>query len=153
MFDSNELSKVSQTTIMRYYSDKPGIGTTISLAAALVAFMASAHAQQLFTKPEWLPELGLGLTESYDDNLAGVSGHGLQPMQSWIGTVSPRIGFDLAPVFANQTVLQALSVKYAPDLYVFHDAAGIELRRPQIQYGHQGRRRRLFALAEQFISL
>ena len=45
-----------------------------------------------------MTELSLELKESYDDNLLGVSGDGMPKSYSWITTITPRIGLDLAPL-------------------------------------------------------
>ena len=73
-------------------------------------------------KPTWLTDLGLGTKESYDDNLLGVSGNGLTPKSSWITTISPKVGFNFAPLLDDQKkTLQTLSLIYAPDFNFFHD--------------------------------
>lgn len=72
-------------------------------------------------KPAWLTDLGLGTKESYDDNLLGVSGNGLTPKSSWITTISPKVGFNFAPLLGDQKILQTLSLTYAPDFNLFHD--------------------------------
>ena len=73
-------------------------------------------------KPAWLTDLSLGVKESYDDNLLLVSGNGLAPQSSWVTTVSPKIGFNFAPLLADQKSLQTLSLVYAPDFNVYHAA-------------------------------
>jgi opacity protein-like surface antigen len=72
-------------------------------------------------KPVWLTDLALGAKESYDDNLLGVSGHGLAPKSSWVSTVSPKVGFNFAPLLGNQKTLQTLSLIYSPDFNFYHD--------------------------------
>jgi len=74
-------------------------------------------------KPAWLTDLTLGVKESYDDNLLGVSGDGLKPQASWITTVSPKIGFNFAPLLGKKTALQTLSLTYAPDFNIYEDAS------------------------------
>ncbi len=92
------------------------------LAGASFLLVGGAGAQQLFSKPEWMPTLGLGFNESYDDNIYGVSGEGLQPKGPWISTISPRIGLDFAPLLGDRSALQSLAVSYSPDIVRFHDA-------------------------------
>ncbi|MDR3457673.1 MAG: hypothetical protein P4N60_09520 [Verrucomicrobiae bacterium] len=84
---------------------------------------ADAPAAKLSTawqKPVWLTELSLGVKESYDDNLLLVSGAGMKPIDSAVTTVSPKIGFNFAPLLGKQKVFQVLSVGYAPDLVTYH---------------------------------
>ena len=78
-----------------------------------------------FIKPAWLTDLSLGVKESYDDNVLLVSGAnpGLQPQSSWITTVSPKVGFNFAPLLGKQTTLQTFSIAYAPDFAIYHDAS------------------------------
>jgi opacity protein-like surface antigen len=73
-------------------------------------------------KPAWLTDLSLGVKESYDDNLLLVSGNGLAPQSSWVTTVSPKIGFNFAPLLGNQKTLQTLSLSYAPDFNIYENA-------------------------------
>jgi opacity protein-like surface antigen len=73
-------------------------------------------------KPVWLTDLSLGVKESYDDNLLLVSGNGLTPQSSWITTVSPKIGFNFAPLLGNQKTLQTLSLSYVPDFNIYQNA-------------------------------
>ena len=73
-------------------------------------------------KPAWLTDLSLGVKESYDDNLLLVSGNGLTPVSSWVTTVSPKIGFNFAPLLGDQKALQTLSLVYSPDFNVYHAA-------------------------------
>jgi opacity protein-like surface antigen len=95
---------------------------TVSLSGILTVCAATVQAQELFTKPAWLQELSLGVKESYDDNIFGVSGVGLQPKSSWISAVSPKIAFNFAPLLGSQSAFQSLSLSYAPDLVRFHEA-------------------------------
>src|ERR1017187_5227632 len=73
-------------------------------------------------KPVWLTDLSLGVKESYDDNVLEVSGNGLKPQSSWISSVSPKIGFNFAQLLGDQKILQTLSLSYAPDFFIYHDA-------------------------------
>ena len=58
----------------------------------------SGPSASVLNKPAWMTELSLELKESYDDNLLGVSGDGMPKSYSWITTITPRIGLDLAPL-------------------------------------------------------
>ena len=82
-----------------------------------IAFNSAA-----WQKPAWLTDLSLGVKESYDDNLLGVSGNGLAPQSSWITTVSPKVGFNFAPLLENQKALQTLSLSYTPDFNIYQNA-------------------------------
>ena len=73
-------------------------------------------------KPVWLTDLSLGVKESYDDNLLLVSGNGLAPQSSWVTTVSPKVGFNFAPLLGNQKTLQTLSLSYTPDFNIYQNA-------------------------------
>jgi len=97
-------------------------GRAVLLAGLNLLLVAVAPAQQLLTKPEWLPDLGIGFNESYDDNIYGYSGQGLQPKGSWVSTISPRIGFDFAPLFGSGSALTGLTLNYSPDIVRFHAA-------------------------------
>lgn len=90
-----------------------------------------------FKKPAWLTDLSVGVKQSYDDNvfLSGVSGQylpktytvppgsvaALKDISSWVTTVSPKIGVNLAPVLGVQN-LEVLSLNYAPDFANYYDA-------------------------------
>jgi hypothetical protein len=94
--------------------------------------------QSSFAKPSWLTDLSLEVKESYDDNLylSGVnpkylpasylvppgSGAALQDQSSLVTTVAPRIAVNFAPLLADQQIFQALSLAYAPEFVVFHEA-------------------------------
>jgi len=103
---------------MKTIDNKTGLATSFLLGTLLLG--SSARAQELFTKPAWLTDLSLGVSEGYDDNLLGVSGNGLQPKGSWFTTVSPKIAFNLAPLTGPQSPFQSLSLSYAPDLVTYH---------------------------------
>jgi hypothetical protein len=63
-------------------------------------------------------DLALGARESYDDNVLLVSGNGMAPKSSWVTTVSPKVGFNFAPLVGDQKTLQTLSLSYAPDFNI-----------------------------------
>jgi hypothetical protein len=98
----------------------------VSLAGIVFICAGSASAQELLNKPAWLPQLSLGVSETYDNNIYGVSGNGMPPEEAWITRVSPGIGFDFAPLLASQSPFQKLSLNYTPDFVFFalpHDKA------------------------------
>ena len=95
--------------------------------------MADANAE----KPAWLTDASLGVKESYDDNvfMSGVdpkyfpasyaapagSVVALKNRDSWVTTVSPKLGVNFAPFAEAPTNLPLLSLAYAPDFAVYHD--------------------------------
>jgi hypothetical protein len=107
---------------MENNGNKTYLTQVVLLTGIIISCAGTAQAQELLTKPIWMPELSLGVSESYDDNIFGVSGHGLAPQSSWITTISPKIGFDFAPLLGSQSPFQALSLSYTPDFVMFHEA-------------------------------
>jgi hypothetical protein len=95
-----------------------------------LAFLCSCvnplPAQVLTTvqKPAWLTDLSAGVKESHDDNVLLVDDKrpGMSPQSSWITTISPKVGFNFAPLLGRQKNLQMLSLVYAPDFAIYHDA-------------------------------
>ncbi len=105
------------------------IAGTTPLAFALCATVTGAEAPAAkpasadFKKPAWLTELSLGVKESWDSNVLGVNGDGaMEAQDSWVTTVSPKVGFNLLPLLSDQKVLQTLSFGYAPDFASYHNA-------------------------------
>ena len=114
---------------------------TSSLQLALTATMLAAGtspATAADLKPAWLTDLSAAVKESYDDNvfLAGAD-HGFLPggyavpqgsvaalkdHSSWVTTISPKLGVDLAPLLGGGETLRTLSLAYAPDFAIYHDA-------------------------------
>ena len=85
-----------------------------------------------WVKPCWLTDLSLGVRESYDSNvfLSGVDQNLVPPgtttiknRSSWVTTISPKVGFDFAPLLGKGSPVQVLSLGYAPDFVLFHDAS------------------------------
>jgi opacity protein-like surface antigen len=104
------------------------IAASTILPLASAAFAADAPAAAVSTdwqKPAWLTDLSAGVKESYDDNVLLVADKnpGLNPQASWITTISPKVGFNFAPLLGDQKTLQTLSLVYAPDFNIYHDAA------------------------------
>ena len=77
-----------------------------------------------FQKPDWLSDLSLGAKETYDDNVLLVADKtpGLRAQSSVVSTVSPKVGFNFAPVLGAAKTMQTLSLVYSPDFTVFHNA-------------------------------
>ena len=90
-------------------------------------------------KPAWLTDLSVGIREGYDDNVylggadkqylpakytvpagsvAAVEGH-----ESFVTTLSPKVGVDFAKGLGKQSILQVLSLSYAPDIVRYSDAS------------------------------
>ncbi len=65
-------------------------------------------------KPAWLTDLSLGLKESYDDNVLLVSGHGAKKIDSIVTTLSPKIGFNFAPLLDRQEAIQPPRFRLRP---------------------------------------
>ena len=105
--------------IMTNNMKKPRLFQTISFACILTFCAATARAQQILTKPEWLPQLSLGVTQSYDDNIFGVSGLGMPKQEAWITKISAGMGVEFVPLFGKQTVIQELLLNYTPDFVFF----------------------------------
>jgi hypothetical protein len=105
---------------MKNKLNKTHLVQTVLLAGIIIVLAGSAQAQELLTKPAWLPQLSLGVKESYDDNILGVSGNGMQPKGSWVTAISPAIGFNFAPLLGSQSPFQTLSLNYTPDFVVYH---------------------------------
>jgi hypothetical protein len=74
-----------------------------------------------FQKPAWLTDLSLSVKESYDNNvfLSEVNTSGNR--SSWVTTISPKVGFNFAPLLGDQKAIQALTIAYAPDFAIYHD--------------------------------
>jgi hypothetical protein len=105
--------------IMKNTLNKTRLVQAVSLAGIVIVFAGTARAQELLAKPDWLPQLSLGVSETYDNNIYGVSGNGMPPEEAWITRVSPGIGFDFAPLLGSQAPFQKLSLNYTPDFVLF----------------------------------
>ena len=77
------------------------------------------------SKPNWVSELSFGVKEGYDDNVLLVAGRtpGLSPQSSWITTLSPKVGIDLAPLLGRPAIWPTLALTYAPDFNIYRDAS------------------------------
>jgi hypothetical protein len=99
------------------------LGTTglIQLHAADADINAAAAAWQ---KPAWLTDFSVAAKESYDDNILGVADKdpGMSKQDSWITTISPRLGVNFAPLLGKQNILKTVSFNYTPDFNFFHNA-------------------------------
>jgi hypothetical protein len=104
---------------MKNKLNKTHLVQAVSLAGIIIIFAGTAQAQELLNKPAWLPQLSLGMTESYDNNIFGVSGNGMPTQEAWITKISPGIGFDFAPLLGKQSTFQTLLLNYTPDFVFF----------------------------------
>jgi len=115
---------------------KPSRSRFLLILSIMVLIAAAAHAQEnpssppvsdpspsVLSRPVWMSELSLELKESYDDNLLGVSGDGMPKSYSWVTTLTPKIGIDLAPIIDSQHVLQVLSLNYEPAFATYSQAS------------------------------
>ena len=119
------------------------LGPVMTGAAADNA-TATAPAPQptpALTKPAWLTDLSLGVKETYDDNIfaagAGRNNQGWNPAyvtpagsvaalkgtDSFVTTVSPKLGVNFAPLLGDQKTVQSLSLAYNPDFVTYHQAS------------------------------
>lgn len=100
------------------------------IPAGQAADKAPAAGANTITKPAWLSEMSLSIKESYDNNVygigvdqkfmpAGVST--LKNLDSWVTTVSPKVGLTFIPLLPKDTVFQTLSAGYAPEFVTFHN--------------------------------
>lgn len=80
--------------------------------------------------PDWFPEISVSLKEGYDSNvfLSGADQQYMpkgtttvKNMESWVTTISPRIGFNLAPFIGSGKTFSELTFTYAPDVAIYHD--------------------------------
>ncbi len=77
-------------------------------------------------KPAWLADASLTIKESYDDNvfMSDVSRPAgdatLNDKSSFVTTISPKVGFDLARALDADDTLKLLSLAYAPDFVMYH---------------------------------
>ena len=114
------------------------LGTLAALSLPLIATAGEGSKNPVsvepaaWLKPCWLTDLSLGARESYDSNvfLSGVEQDLVPPgtttlkdRSSWVTTISPKIGFDFAPLLEKGSPVQVLSLGYAPDFVIFHDVS------------------------------
>ena len=103
--------------------------TLVAVVPSAMADMAATNStdvappSQPWQKPAWLTDLSAGAHQGYDNNLLLVSGNGLAPEQSWITTISGRVGFDVAPLIGAQSPVKALTLVYAPDFNIYQNAS------------------------------
>lgn len=90
-----------------------------------------------FQRPPWLMDLSVGVRESWDSNvyLSGVDRRFLPPtlvlvpgsapalknLDSWVTTVSPKVGVNFVELAGATNVLQVLALGYAPEFSEYHN--------------------------------
>ena len=99
----------------------PSSGTGSALAQGAV----SGSDTQAW-KPAWLADASLTIKESYDDNVfmsdvtLPAGGATLNDKSSFVTTISPKVGFNLAGALDAGDTLKLLSLAYAPDFAIYH---------------------------------
>jgi hypothetical protein len=115
-----------KTSNLKLYSGLSllGVGGLLSSLNSTAAPAASVFTSD-WQKPAWLTDLSVGVKESYDDNVLLVADKdpGMSAQSSWITAVSPKVGFNFAPLLGTQKTLQTLSLVYSPDFNIYHAAA------------------------------
>ncbi len=81
----------------------------------------AASASARFQKPNWLTDLSAGVKEGYDDNVLAVFGLQMAKQGSAITTISPKVGFNFAPLIGDSKTLSTLSLVYSPDYVFYHN--------------------------------
>jgi hypothetical protein len=96
--------------------------------AASVGLAASSFAE----KPAALSELSITIKETYDTNVFGTEYNPvlagrpeIADLESWVTTVSPKVGVNLMPVFGlgKDSAITALSLGYQGDYAFYHSAS------------------------------
>ena len=134
-----------------------GLGLAALCGPLLATSASAADAQTLskpagFQKPAWLSDLSGSLKESYDDNLFMVENGRLANRSSLVTTVSPKIGVSAIPFLGDQTVLQALSLCYAPDFSFFHEEDSEDFAAHRMNFNLKGKTGSLTFAAENAFS-
>jgi hypothetical protein len=109
----------------------------VSAATVALGAVTQASAADTLEKPAWLSDLSVGVKQSYDDNvfMAGAPGQfvpssyivpqgsvsALRNIGSWVTTVSPKIGVNVAPLL-DTNVVQALTFVYSADWAHYYEA-------------------------------
>jgi hypothetical protein len=76
-----------------------------------------------FQKPAWLTDLSVGVKETYDDNVLLVSGDGpMKPQPSAVTTTTGKFGFNFAPLIGSDSIFDKLTLVYAPEVDLYHNA-------------------------------
>ncbi len=99
-------------------------GLGLVMAGGSVGAGQSGGLVQNGSKPAWLTDISAGVREGFDDNVLMVAGKtpGMRPQSSWISTVSPGVGFNAAPWLGWEKHVTTLSLAYAPEFDIYHEA-------------------------------
>jgi hypothetical protein len=105
--------------------------STLAAATAVLALSHAALADSTqsnfalvdFQKPAWVSDLQFEAKSSYDDNVLGVSGNGLQPRTSWVDTFSFRVGVNFSSFLPKAGPTKALSLSYSVDSATYTEAS------------------------------
>ena len=86
------------------------------------------------SKPLWLTDFSLGVKEGYDSNVLGAGSglpfnnaptnpktnvYTLTTQDSWVTTISPKIGIDFVPLLGDQKLFKTLAIGYAGDYALY----------------------------------
>jgi len=113
---------------------------------------ASPPADGFWTKPDWLSDLSFAARESYDDNVFGVSGLGLQPKVSWVDSVSASVGLNLVPLLGPQKDIQALSLSYNPERVVYESVSSQDYTANRVNATLKGKAGRIsYSIVDAFL--
>jgi hypothetical protein len=129
-------NKQTTTTALRNRTNNKQAALSVLAGLAALSSAVPAYADDAskassgdWQKPAWLTDLSLGVKESYDSNVY-LSGTDVTPgydiatkdKTSWVTTISPKIGVDLAKLLDKDSVLKTFALGYAPDFALYHDA-------------------------------
>jgi hypothetical protein len=128
------------------------LSAVIALSAPILAVAGDASkatvetASTVWEKPAWLTDLSLRVGESYDTNvyLAGVAEPAgdliaLRNKSSWVTTITPKIGVDLAKFLDKDNFVKSFTLGYNPDILVFHDASDESYQSHRFTTGFKGK--------------
>jgi hypothetical protein len=133
--NSSRKCRLSKATLLGIAAICGPLLVSTGSAADSVNATAATVAPATLQKPAWLTDLSIGVKESYDDNVyfSGIAPtsyttpaggvEALKNHSSFVTTVSPKLGFNFAPLLGDQKVLQALTFGYAPDFVTYHNAS------------------------------
>jgi len=113
---------IAASTMLPLASVGLAADSTATTATPATSATPATPLSESWQKPVWLTDLSAGVKESYDDNVFLVSGDGLKPQTSWVTGLTPKIGFNFAPLLGSTDTLQTLSLSYAPDVEFYHEA-------------------------------
>lgn len=89
-------------------------------SCAVAADKASGSSTALLKKPTWLTDLSLTVKEAFDDNVFYSDVGPGSDLDSWVTTISPKIGVNFAPFIGDMKTIPVLSLGYAPEFNIYH---------------------------------